>query len=61
MDDPGEHHIDYATSIPASMRWARSHGYRTAITGEGHGPDVLALLLQRGNELLIVNVPATLR
>lgn len=60
MDDSDEHRITYSTNVTDTMQWARNHGYRTAITGEGHGPDALALLLQRGAELLIVNVPATL-
>ncbi|MGW7087531.1 hypothetical protein ACWGH2_29100 [Streptomyces sp. NPDC054871] len=60
MSAPDRHHVGYSTNIADTMQWAKGHGYRMAITGEGLGPETLALLLQRASELIIVNVPATL-
>lgn len=55
---PDDHHVTLATPTWLTTDWARRHGYQIAATGAGTG--TISLVLQRGDELLICNLPARL-
>lgn len=55
---PNDLHVTHATQVSLTSEWVREHGYQIAATGAGTG--AISLLLQRGDELLIANLPAHL-
>lgn len=55
---PDDHHVTLATQTWLTTKWVQRHGYQIAATGAGTGP--VGLILQRGEELLVVNLPAHL-
>jgi ferric-dicitrate binding protein FerR (iron transport regulator) len=55
---PDDHHATLATPTWLTTEWAHTRGYQVAASGAGTG--AIALILQRGDELLICNLPAHL-
>ena len=55
---PDDHHVTLATQTWLTTKWVQRHGYQIAATSTGTG--IVGLILQRGDELLIVNLPAHL-
>lgn len=55
---PNDHHVTHNTPTWLTIDWVRARGYQIAATGSGTG--AVALILQRGDELLICNIPTRL-
>jgi hypothetical protein len=55
---PDDHHVTHNTPTRLTTDWARARGYQVAATGAGTG--AIALILQRGDDLLVCNLPAHL-